>query len=483
MRRAQILLVLMLGLTPMAAQEAASADLDARLRALEARAARADLLEHRVHELEGRLATYEDADAEEQLAGQIHALLESRGAGLEVTAPHSTSLAIGGQIRTRGEYSSVTRYGVANPRGSRDLWVSQRTRLHVDARITEDIRGFVQIQDSRRWGFEAGAASGPLAAPATDTMNVDLHQGFVDFERLFGSDLTLRAGRTELSLWNQRLISPLDWSPVGRAWDGVHLMGDVADDLEVLVAWDRLADRPPVMHAGDLYIGALTYQGFEDQELGAGLIWVHDKNAALLASFGTATLHFQGRTDGFDYSADFAYQFGDLLGAHVAAYAWAATAGYTFDGDLSPRVGAGWTFGSGDSSPGSGDITTFNPLFPFGHSFQGYLDLFSWMNGSDIFVEVSVKPDADWWIGLAGHGFWVDEQADAWYGASTLPIRSGPFTKSHVGMEIDLTAKYWFTKKVWLWFGYAHFFPGDLVRTSGPAPSTDWFFIQLTADF
>jgi hypothetical protein len=49
--------------------------------------------------------------------------------------------------------------------------------------------------------------------------------------------------------------------------------------------------------------------------------------------------------------------------------------------------------------------------------------------------------------------------------------------------ELDISAKHWITKSVWLWFGYSHFFTGDYVEDSGQSPDMDWVWIQLTADF
>jgi len=48
-----------------------------------------------------------------------------------------------------------------------------------------------------------------------------LRQGFVTLEDHWGMDLQL--GRFAMQYGNQRMISDLDWSMVGRAWDGARL--------------------------------------------------------------------------------------------------------------------------------------------------------------------------------------------------------------------------------------------------------------------
>ena len=151
----------------------------------------------------------------------------------------------------------------------------------------------------------------------------------------------------------------------------------------------------------------------------------------------------------------------------------------------SPRASIEWTWASGDSDPTDGDLETFNPLFPFGHYYQGFLDIFAWKNGHDLAFRVQAKPDPKWWVQLAVHGFWLDEESDAWYGATGAPIRPATLLTSEkdIGWEVDISVKHWLTENVIFWFGYSHFFPGDYVDDTGRDPGTDWFWFQITANF
>src|SRR5262245_4118212 len=126
---------------------------------------------------------------------------------------------IGGQVRIRAEYRDPTSYantlpGGANPLKSDDF-ILERIRLNLKFSVTDDIDVFIQPQDQRIWGQELTVL--------TDERNFDLHQGFVELRNLFSEPLSLKAGRFEMAYGDQRLISPLDWHNVARAWDGAKV--------------------------------------------------------------------------------------------------------------------------------------------------------------------------------------------------------------------------------------------------------------------
>ncbi|MEK7381858.1 MAG: alginate export family protein, partial [Elusimicrobiota bacterium] len=123
-------------------------------------------------------------------------------------------LTFSGQVRARAETTNIEAYSTPLKRRGYDL-TTLRTRLGVAVETNQKVNGFIQIQDSRNWGSEASVAA--------NTANLDLHQGYMDILDLFAQPLDLRVGRQELQYGDQRLISPLDWSNVARAWDGARL--------------------------------------------------------------------------------------------------------------------------------------------------------------------------------------------------------------------------------------------------------------------
>ena len=243
-----------------------------------------------------------------------------------------------------------------------------------------------------------------------------------------------------------------------------------------------------------LYFG---YTGIEDHELDIFLFHRRLNDDFLAPGAGTPgdlddwTLgaRFSGKSGGFTYSAEGAYQFGDRAELDVDSYGWALTADYNFGGAMNPTIGVEWDFASGDDNSSDGDYGTFDPLFPFGHLYQGYMDLFAWRNGHDIVVKFGIDATEDLWLGAALHWFILDEENDSWYNASGAAIRTSALAgiDNSVGQELDLHGKYKVNDSVALWFGYSHFFAGDYVNDTDQGTNgdedADWVFLQMTVNF
>ena len=477
-----IFILVALATTGLFAQSDSASELMDRIRAMEKQAAERDA---RIAALQERLSEYEASDVNRsEFETLINGLLEDDGP--TVDTPKSNRLKIGGQFRIRGEFRTVKNYagGVQEDTD----FVIQRTRLHFDFDVVENLRAFVQLQDSRRWGDEN--------SPTTDLEGVDIHQAFLDFQNVFGHDWTFRVGRQELSYGDQRLVSPLDWHPVGRSWDGVRtwyttdtfqLDAFVTNVSERSIAPDGEQDDDHVFSG--IYF---HYTGWENHEVDLYFFYRNFTSGTFVGEDGlfgdreeaTVGLRFKGKSGGFGYSAEGVYQFGNNANDDIDAYAWALLVSYTFDSDWKPSISLEWTFASGDDDPTDGNAETFNPLYPFGHYFQGFLDIFAWRNGHDLVLRLSAKPSKDWWVQAAFHYFLLDSDRDAWYNAGGAPIRRvGGGVSNEVGAELDIHAKYNLNAATKLWFGYSHFFAGNYVEDTGDSPDTDWVYFQMTINF
>lgn len=493
------LLVAAAAATCAAAAAAQETELERRVRALEAEVGEKAALETRVKDLEARLGAYESGEAATEIAvaREINALA-ARAAGA-VEAPKSRTILLGGQLRTRFEsrdpfdYRTPGTFGRPGTDvfGTDDDRFEQRTRLFVDARPTEFVRVYLQLQDTRVWGFETSVLS--------NEKNVDLHQGFVDVEKIFGEALSLRLGRQELSFGDQRMVSPLDWSSIARSWDGLRLMWR-PENWQVDVFWTQIKDSAartptPGPTGDDDTFGGLyaSYRGHAEHEYDVYLMnrRTHDGTVASEAGpTGDADdwwigLRAKGQEGDFDWTAEGVYLFGDRAGDDVGAFGTAATVGYTFKDAASLRLGLEWTFATGDENGTDGDVDRFEAPFPFGHNYQGWADVFGWKNGHDFAFHASVKPDADVTLGGAFHYFLLDEERDAWFNAALNPLRRDATGAAgdNVGSEVDLYVKWTVRPQLLLFAGYSRFFAGSFVENTGPAPDQDWIFLMLTADF
>ncbi|MCM2304542.1 MAG: alginate export family protein, partial [Elusimicrobia bacterium] len=329
-------------------------------------------------------------------------------------------LAFSGQIRARAETTNVEAYSTPLKRRGYDL-TTLRTRLGVAVETNQKVNGFIQIQDSRNWGSETTVA--------TNMALVDLHQGYVDVLDLFAQPLDLRVGRQELQYGDQRLVSPLDWSNVGRAWDGARLRwrgsNYTVDLFETVVKDVNIAKRN-----GNFWGLYASCKAVPKHEFDAFVFGRDQRDGTFTNEHGTlgnlsdrtVGARVKGTPDRFDYTAEADWQFGRKAGQRVRAWALAATGGYTFDHSLKPRVGVEYDFASGDSNPSDNKVSTFDPLYPFGHAYQGYQDIFSWKNGHDFKGSVSVDPKPDWRVQADYHHFRLHHAFDAWYDSAGTAI-------------------------------------------------------------
>lgn len=394
---------------------------------------------------------------------------------------------VGGQARLRAEYRDFLAYVNDAPSREDDDVYLLRLRINFTFTVTDDLEVFIQPQDQRTFGDEASVLG--------DETNLDLHQGFVEFKSLGGEPLSVKAGRQELSYGDQRLVSPLDWSNVARAWDGVKVRY-APDGFRVEGFYTVVKEGTGAEDDQDFYGLYASYVGVAGHEFDLYAFGRELNNNAFASETApapvndrrdwTAGARLKGNAGGFDYTAEGMLQRGDLGPDEVEAWAAAFTLGVTLDVDGKPRVGVEVTHASGDDDPADGDIETFDPPFPFGHAYQGFADVFSFRNGSDFAVTLKVAPADTLTLHVDVHAFWLDEERDAWYNFAGNPIRRDPTgaADDRVGSEIDVHARVAAGRHVKFWGGWSRFFAGPYVRdTPGTRRDMDWFFLQMTVDF
>ncbi len=391
----------------------------------------------------------------------------------------------GGQIRARGETTNVGGYATPGVRAGNDFMLL-RVRLHAEAKPAKGVVAFVEIQDSRTAGSEASVAA--------DSKNLDLHRGYFEVQDLWELPVSVKVGRMSLKYGDQRLISPLDWSNVGRAWDGVRLRakGDHwTADLFTTVVVEKANNRSDNYFSG-LYA---SWRGIDNHEVDAYLLARDFGDGTQTSEHGltngnltdrTIGTRLKGKTGAVDYSGEAAWQFGRKAGQRVRAWAMAATAGYSLDTTWSPRFAVGYDFASGDANPNDAQVQTFDPLFTFGHFYQGHQDLYAWKNGHAFKASLSAKPAEGWKAQIDAHHFMLAHTRDSWYsaGGATIARDTTGSSGKNVGNEVDIHFKTSVRKVIKLWFGYSRFFAGSFVKkVTYYSKDRDWAFFQAALNF
>ena len=92
-------------------------------------------------------------------------------------------------------------------------FTTMRTKIVIEKQISKNISVFFQVRDSRIWG-EAKNTLGNLK-------NVDLHQGYVLFDKLFDKPISIKAGRFDMQFRNGRYFAINNFHYITRTWDGL----------------------------------------------------------------------------------------------------------------------------------------------------------------------------------------------------------------------------------------------------------------------
>ncbi len=405
------------------------------------------------------------------------------------------TLTIGGSFRARLEAETNRAFGSTEP--AQDTIFLHQYMLHFDLRYRKLARVFAQL-------ISAHIEDRDLALLGIHENRWDTHQLFFDVRPL-GEEtpLTFRFGRQELLYGKQRLISPLGWANTRRRFDGAKLFYrhenfdvDAFYVRPVPISLAEGYNRKPDEYREQQHFYGLytTYKAIPNHTIDMYFLALRDTGDMRNANGRTGDLSlytFGGRIagkcgGGFDYDGELAGQWGKFAGDTIQAWMAGAEMGYSFKNvKCKPRVAIGFDYGSGDDSPNDGVHQTFNQMFPLGHAYLGFLDLFGRQNILATNVNVTGKLFKKVTGRAAGHTFWNDSKRDAMYNAGGgAGRRNVAGNAGHdIGNELDLTIKYSVDAHQSVLFGYSHFWGNNFIRATGPSEDADLFYVQYGFKF
>ena len=394
---------------------------------------------------------------------------------------------VGGKLQIRGNYWRLDNQGATS-------FVEQRTALNVKADFTNEVSTFIEFDSYNDWGqdFRANYLTGVDSRGGSE---VNLYQAYVNVKDLWGTPLSLRAGRQELSFGAEFLLGNNSTAPyfTGLSFDALRLT--YATDLFKVDAFAaKLAESYKNFGKGDtdLYGVYGSYLGIEDVTLDAYWLYLRDDTVpgedVDIHNFG---LRGSGKVGSFDFEAEVAYQFGGVDGQPSACPLGYGEAdveygtlggqlivGYTFDTVWQPRVfGLFAYYGAGDADDSfwSNDRTLpFNRLFS-DFQYSDFLDLNS--NATNVVgyaLGVQVSPTECTTVSLAGKFLDLDENIGR---------------QSSWGWEVNLAGTYHYSEDLAFSAGYSHFFGSDWYTASGLFgeksydPQYDYFYAQTEISF
>jgi hypothetical protein len=357
-----------------------------------------------------------------------------------------TWVSVGGSLRVRGEGRRETGLGTT-PTGivDEDAYLG-RALLHADLHVVDGFRVFVE----GRAAFVSGRDS-QFGDQPTDADEFDLQNAFVESTARITDHVAglVRAGRLELALGSQRLVSPVDWRNSRTNFDGVSVVlgapGFVATAFGAAVV-EKDVDGFDSTDADTLFWG--THAEWFDDRVAFESYWFGRKAefASVAGESGEEDRNTVGvgATIPFFFgsraNAEGAYQFGEVGDARIRAFMYALGVTRPLTRALSLRAGA--TYASGDDALGDGFVGTFDQLYGDSHRYHGILDAVSGQNLVDVEVGLDYAASRALTFSLAYHRFLRADKSDGLYdalGANTLPATS---RSRRIGDEIDFVARY-----------------------------------------
>ncbi len=391
----------------------------------------------------------------------------------------------GGQVRLRGDFAKNQNFtDFAFTPGHNEAQFLERTRLQASVENHfMNLEAFVQGQWYGRWGG------------MNNRSTFDLYQGYIEWEKILSSPVSLKGGRQEFLYGSAFFIGTNDFYN-GLSWDGFKTSIRPFEELAVDIIGTKMAK----LNSGDpdIYLAGLytTYKIHKEGSLEGYLFYnkggflISHREFALIDSgqkWFTLGTRLAGKVGGFGYELEPQFQWGKVKKAVedgndlVRAYGGHIDLGYTFKLPWEPRLFGAYAYGSGDNKPFDGTYTefhgtTFNDSYLYGdmnviadQSGVTVNDVHA--SGLQIWVAgISVTPFPKLNVTLRAHHFL----------ANKVPSR---FSKD-VGTELDLPITYNLTKGISFIVGLCKFYTGRFFeQASGSKRNIDYVYVQGQVEF
>jgi len=299
------------------------------------------------------------------VAFAIHAEIPSETQA--VVAKGTTQITLGGEIRARGEYREVD-FDNDTPG---DSYYDSRVRLSVDAQVTPNTEGFVQVEagsgatdDNYKWGTAGNGAKGIYNVGNAKQGSFNILQAWIlhKGEGLLGVPAGVKVGHMPLALGNKLFF---DHTKFGD--DAIVFFVDPTKELHIGLLTAKFREGA-TNNADDAnaYVGLFVYK-LANGSISGDITYVDDQDKFAPALFGpNSDVHFWNlglrgdmKVDPVTIRADVELQTGKIVNTGGAEPKFK---GYAFlvgaDMKVDPvTLTAEFAYGSGQDS--SSDIKAF----------------------------------------------------------------------------------------------------------------------------
>ena len=362
-----------------------------------------------------------------------------------------------------------------------------RTRGYLGIReVLDPFRVGFEFQDSRQFGSRYDETD-------RDVNEAEILQlyGELYFRDALGPGQPVRfqAGRIAFELVDRRLLERGRWRNTTTSLEGARLRLGDGRSLWELNAFgvqpvERRLRRPDRADEERGFFGVTAaWRGWEDA-ITLEPYWfllTEDRKETLPEDrrIHTIGLHAFGPLpiERMDYDFDFAWQFGrDGDNVH-RAFAGAAEIGYQFEHELKPRLSLSMLIASGDRDPTDQTSERFDRLFGAAHALSTSDD-FTWQNILNPKLRLDLSFPHDIRANVAFGGYWLMTDSDVLGATGRRPPPGAG--ANFIGEELEVRITCPVGKNANVELGFSHLFPGRVVRNSGDADDSDFFYMQTT---
>ncbi len=388
-------------------------------------------------------------------------------------------------------------------------FTSMRTKIGLEKNLTKNISVFFQIRDSRLWGEAKNTIY--------NLKNLDLHQGYVQFDNILDEPMSVKAGRFEMQFRNGRYFSTNNFNYISRSWDGVLFSYDTKPfGINVFALTHSRSVDPYIGRAvpdttqypypskpeeGHNLYGFWSKFAF-DKEHYLDIFSYYDFNRKRTSKGNYTSNRFMS---GFYYKFSYDDFFTVLEGAYqggeagdqknssapriIQAFNVAGSLNYKID-DLTVGLNADVLSGTSEKDLNEGKYyRTFDATYQGKHSFYSGMDYFSDIQKStnnrglnDLFIKITydVKP---WTFIFEGHNFTTNK---------AYRLQNNEKSRD-LGNELYLITRVNLLKNASLEWGKAVFIPGevmkdvyDVKKNDGNYDRTDpsfWTYLMMRVSF
>jgi hypothetical protein len=102
-------------------------------------------------------------------------------------------------------------------------FTGQKVQVWLEKDFSDTVKARITLQDARLWGGEKGSQTGLNTANDNTRQSTDIREAWLQVKKPFALPIQLQVGRQILIYGDERLVGSLDWTNVGRSFDGTRV--------------------------------------------------------------------------------------------------------------------------------------------------------------------------------------------------------------------------------------------------------------------